>query len=70
MKLNDKIKRLGLFDIALIKLSVAAFVLFLITVPNPANNFLMAWVHSVHWGWFLVFGIILSIIPMMKVWGR
>jgi len=68
--LKDKIKKLDLWDLALIKLAVVAFVLFLITVPNPADNGIMAWVQSVHWAWFLVVAIIFAIRPQMKVWKK
>ena len=49
-KLQKCMKKLGVVDMWLIKLTVAAFVLFLITVCPAAMN----WVHSVHWSWFLV----------------
>jgi hypothetical protein len=67
---KDKIKKLDVLDMALVKLSVAAFVLFLLTVPNPTNNFFMSWIHTVHWGWFLAAAVILALRPQARIWGR
>jgi hypothetical protein len=55
---EGKIGRMKMFDMALVKLSVAAFVLFLITVWTGA----MDWVHTVHWGWFLGVSIVSAVI--------
>jgi hypothetical protein len=65
---KKKMKNLDGFDLGLIKLGVASFVLFLITVPTPARNMLMQWVHSVHWGWFLGVAILAMIRPWKKMW--
>ena len=46
-------------------LSVAALVLFLITVWPVA----MAWVNSVHWAWFLVSAIVLMILKKIA-WAK
>jgi len=67
---KDKIKKLDMHDIALIKLAMIAFAFLLITIPSPESNFIMAWVHTVHWGWFLAAVIILAIRPQMRVWGK
>ena len=61
---DKRLKRLNIWDISLIKLGVAAFVLFLITVW-PA---LMDLVHKVHWGWFLGVAIVAMLKPCMRFW--
>ena len=61
-KLQNCLKKLDVVDMWLVKLATAAFVLFLITVWPAA----MAFVHSVHWGWFLGIAIVASIRPFMK----
>lgn len=61
--LEKKIKKLKMWDLALVKLSVAAFVLFLITIWPAA----MSWVHSVHWGWFLGITIIAAGIVQFRI---
>lgn len=63
---KDKIKKLDVFDISLIKLGSAAFVLFLITVWPAA----MELVHSIHWGWFLGATLVLGARPYMRAWGK
>ncbi len=68
--LKNRIKRLDVWDMILIKLAVAAFVLFIITVPNPASNGIMAWVHNVHWAWFLGAAIIFAIRPKIRIWKK
>jgi len=49
-------------DIGLTKLSIAAGVLFIITVWLATMNL----VHKIHWGWFLVAMIIFAIRPMKR----
>ena len=56
MNLNQRVKSLRVLDIALIKLGVVASTLFILTVC-PA---IMNWIVMVHWGWFLIAGLILS----------
>ena len=53
-KLDKQMKKLDVWDVSLIKLSVAAFVLFVITVWPAAMN----WVHSVNPWYFLAAAII------------
>lgn len=65
---KKKMKNFDGWDLAFVKLGVASFVLFLITVPSPANNFLMAWVHSVHWAWFLGVAVLAMIRPCKKMY--
>jgi len=64
---EDKIKKLKMLDIALIKLAVLAFAFFIITVPNTTNNVIMSWVSSVHWGWFLGIAIVLAAIVQIRI---
>lgn len=61
-KTDKCMKSLDKTDIYLIKLSSAAFILFLITVWPAA----MELVHSVHWGWFLVAMIVFMLRPFKK----
>ncbi len=51
-----------LFDVALLKLSLITFGLFLVSMwPSFAY-----WVTSTSWVWFLIAGIIFSIRPLIK----
>jgi len=61
---EEKLKRLDVVDIGLIKLSVAAIVLFLITIW-PA---LMDLVHSVNPWYFLVAFVIFAVRPFYRFW--
>ena len=62
---DPKVKRMDIHDIQLTKLSVVAFVLFLITVWPE----LLASILKVHWGWYLAIGIVLAIRPMTRFFG-
>jgi len=64
MDLGKKIKKLDVADMALVKLAVAAFVLFLVTVWPAAMDL----AHSIHWGWFLAAWVILAIRPVYRVY--
>jgi len=57
---------MNVWDIGLIKLSVAAFVLFVITIWPAA----MGWVNSVNAWYFLIAAIVFAVIPYMKVWKK
>jgi hypothetical membrane protein len=63
-EMGKGIKKLDIWDIGLTKLSVAAFVLFLITIWPAA----MDWVHSVNPWYFLVAFIIFVIRPTYRVY--
>ncbi|MBU3940871.1 MAG: hypothetical protein KKH88_03030 [Nanoarchaeota archaeon] len=66
MFFDKKIKNLKTWDIALVKLATAAFVLFVITIWSAA----MDWVHSVNpWVFFVLF-MIFAIKPMIKVYSK
>jgi hypothetical protein len=65
MNFDKKMKKLKTHDIALVKLSTAAFVLFVITVWPAAMDL----VHSIHWGWFLAAFVIFAISPTVKFYG-
>ncbi len=58
------LKRLGVLDIALIKFSSMALILFLITIWSGAMDL----VHSIHWGWFLAAVIVIGAVPFYKVY--
>jgi len=60
--LTKKMKKLDAYDMPLIKLSTAAFILFLITLWPAAMDL----VHSIHWGWFLAAFIIFAIRPFKR----
>lgn len=62
MDLNQRVKKLNVLDIGLIKLGVVASTLFVLTVCPPIMN----WVLTVHWGWFLIVGLILSARPTYR----
>ena len=62
--LKKRVKRMDVWDIALVKFSVAAFVLFVITIWPAA----MAWVHSVNPWYFLVALIIFAARPVYRVY--
>jgi len=62
--LNKDVKKLDVWDIALTKLSVAAFVLFVITIWPAA----MDWVHSVNTWYFLIAAVIFGARPLYRYW--
>jgi len=62
--LEKKIKNMDCLDVSLVKLSVAAFVLFIITIWPAAMN----WVISVNPWYFLILFVIFAIRPLYKVW--
>tara|TARA_Y100000034_G_scaffold22546_2_gene26011 strand:- start:14290 stop:14487 length:198 start_codon:yes stop_codon:yes gene_type:complete len=59
---EKQMKKLDVQDISLIKLSVASFILFLITVWPAAMDL----VHSIHWGWFLGAFIVFAARPTYR----
>ena len=61
---EEKLRRMDVMDIGLIKLSVAAIVLFLITIW-PA---LMKLVTSVNPWYFLVAFVVFAVRPLYKFW--
>jgi len=61
-KLDKNVKKMDVHDIGLTKLSIAAGVLFIITVWLATMNL----VHKIHWGWFLAAMIIFAIRPMKR----
>jgi len=63
MKDFDKpVKELNDWDVGLVKVSTAAFILFLITVWPAAMDL----VHKIHWGWFLAIGILAALRPLKR----
>ena len=63
-KLHKRVKKLDAWDITLIKLSVIAFTLFLITVWGGLMNL----IHQVHWGWFLGAMVLLALRPWKRAY--
>lgn len=61
-RLNRRVRSFKWYDISLTKLSVAAFVLFILSVWPAA----MAWVQNTHWLWFLLATVIFAILPIKK----
>jgi hypothetical protein len=64
MDLNKKVKKIDAFDMALVKLAVAALVLFIITIWPEA----MDWVNSVNPWYFLIAFAIFAVRPMYRVY--
>jgi hypothetical protein len=60
---KNKIKKMDFWDMGLIKLSTAAFILFLITIWPAAMDL----VHSINPWYFLIAFIILAARPIYKV---
>ena len=61
---SDKVRNLDFWDIGLTKLSVAAFVLFVITIWDAAMN----WVHSVNPWYFLIAFVIFAARPLYRAY--
>ena len=62
--LNKRIKKMDVWDVGLIKWSVAAFILFLITIWPAA----MTWVQSVNPWYFLVAFVVFMIRPFYRIY--
>ena len=58
------LKKLDILDIALIKVSSMAFILFIITVWPAAMDL----VNQIHWGWFLAAGVIFAARPFKRAY--
>jgi len=61
-ELNKKVKKMDFWDIGLIKLATAAFVLFVITIWSAAG----IWVDGVNTWYFLVAVVIFGARPFYK----
>jgi len=65
MKLmEERIQKMDIWDIGLVKLSVAAFVLFVITIWPAAMNL----VHSISPWYFLIAFVIFAVRPLYKMY--
>ena len=62
--MKKKMKKSDIWDIALIKWSTAAFVLFVITIWPAAMN----WVHSVNPWWFFALFVIFVVRPFYRIY--
>ena len=63
-ELDKKVKKIDAFDMSLVKLAVAAFVLFVITIWPVA----MDWVHSVNPWYFFIAFVVFAARPMYRVY--
>ncbi|MBR9702292.1 hypothetical protein GOV13_05220 [Candidatus Pacearchaeota archaeon] len=63
-KMDKKVKKMDYHDVKLVKLSSIAFALLVLNLWPAA----MAWVASVHWGWFLGVTILFVWRPARKFW--
>jgi hypothetical protein len=63
-KINNKIKKLDILDISLIKISVVFFVLFLINIWSSLLDLII----NVHWLWFLIISVLTIIRPLIRIW--
>jgi len=62
-KISNKVKKLDVLDISLIKISVIFFVLFLITIWSTLLDLII----KVHWLWFLIISVLTMIRPLIKL---
>jgi len=61
--LNKKIKKMDVWDLKLVKLSTASFVLFVLSIWPAA----LTWIGNTSWWWFLAATIIFAWRPIRKV---
>jgi len=61
-RLNRGVRGFKWYDVGLTKLSVAAFVLFVLSIWPAA----MGWVQNTHWIWFLIAAVVFAILPTKK----
>ena len=61
---KKRLKKLDVFDIGLIKWSVVAFTLFVITIWPTA----MTWVNSMNPWYFLIVAVIIAARPIYRVY--
>ena len=59
--IEKMMKKMVWYDVSLLKLSVFFFTLFLVTVWAGFRSFVL----GVHWGWFLLLGIVFAA-PLCK----
>ena len=62
MNFGNQARSLGIVDIALIKWSVLAFTLFVVSVWDGFAQ----WVIQTPWGWFLAASLALAAVPVYK----
>ncbi len=63
---EKQLKRIKLLDMALVKLAIAAIVLFVVTIWPAA----MDWVKSVNPWYFFIVSIIAAAIVLIRVWKK
>lgn len=60
--MNKNIKKCVWYDISLVKLSTAAFILMVAKLWAP--------ILSLDWYWYLIVGVIAALKPMMIIFGK
>ena len=60
--MNENIKKCVWYDISLVKLSTAAFILMVAKLWAP--------ILSLDWYWYLIIGVIAALRPMMIMFGK
>ncbi len=60
------IKKMVWYDVSLLKASVFFFTLFLVTVWAGFRSFVL----GIHWGWFLLLGIVFAAPLCKKMFGK
>jgi len=60
--MNENIKKCQWYDISLVKLSTAAFILMVAKLWAP--------ILSLDWYWYLIIGVIAALRPMMIMFGK
>lgn len=60
--MNSKIKNCVWFDISLVKIAAAAFILMIAKLWAP--------ILSLEWHWYLIIAVLASIKPVIKIFGK
>ncbi len=60
------LKHMNTFDMALLKLAIISFVLFVVSLWSEFAN----WVMNTNWVWFLVAWIVFMIRPVIRAWKK
>jgi hypothetical protein len=64
MFFDKKVKKMDGWDLGLVKLTVAAAVLFIVTISSTV----MGWVQSISPWYFLIIAIIFAIRPLYRIY--
>ena len=60
--MNSNIQKCVWYDISLVKLSTAAFILMIAKLWTP--------ILSLEWYWYLIIAVLAAIMPVMKMFGN